>query len=391
MSDFHFENDLNVTRETTIFFRAATDGAKIGKRKDRLAMIGMHLTRTRGGISTLTSAILNSSLAADYDITYIASQAEDFGKLRKVMLAFVSGIRFLGFCAFARPVAVYVHVGSNASLYRESLFVLLSKALGNPTILHFHAGDIEYYLKRQPGIGQRFIKYALGLGDRVVAVSEGSKCQLIRFVRSDTSISVIPNTISTEAFRSMVRGPKKRADHVRLLFVGAVGKLKGEKDLIKALDLLRARGLSLKVDIVGSGADRLAAQVKAAGLSSFIGHLGPASMDERLALFERADIFVLPTYAEAMPVSVIEAMAAGLAIVTTPVGGIPELIDDGKQGFLINPGDTQALAEKIELLIRDPQARFTLGDNARRRVAQRPDLDEYIERLRTEIAAVRTR
>ena len=116
-----------------------------------------------------------------------------------------------------------------------------------------------------------------------------------------------------------------------------------------------------------------------------IEHLGPVSMNQRIKCFADADIFVLPTYAEAMPISVIEAMAAGLAVITTPVGGIPELISDGKDGLLVPPGNVSALAEKIAMLASDTEARERFGARAQVKARQRSDMDDYVRRLRKEI------
>lgn len=116
-------------------------------------------------------------------------------------------------------------------------------------------------------------------------------------------------------------------------------------------------------------------------------HLGPVSMNQRVKCFENADIFVLPTYAEAMPISVIEAMAAGLAVITTPVGGIPELVSDGEDGLLVPPGDVSALAEKIAMLASDTEARVRFGARAQVKARQLWDMDDYVQRLRKEIQA----
>jgi glycosyltransferase involved in cell wall biosynthesis len=351
-------------------------------------MVGMHLTRTRGGISTLTSSILNSRLRDDFDIKYIASQAEDLGKSWKLLLAGGAVFRFLISCVFTPPEIVYVHIGSNASLYRESAFILLARMLRRRVIAHFHAGDLELYVAQQPEIGQKFISYSIGLSDKVIAVSRESARQLKRLTLHPR-ISVLPNAIDTKELCSIERRPKKnKGDAVRLLFVGAVGKLKGERDLIKALALLRERGVNLKVDLVGFGAEKLAAYCSEAGVSHFIDHLGPVSMVERSDFFRRADIFVLPTYAEAMPISVIEAMAAGLAIVTTPVGGIPELIEDGKEGSLVAVGHAGGLAEKIVYLAKDGKARRRFGENARRKAVEQLDFARYIDALGTELKSV---
>lgn len=358
-------------------------------RKPCILMVGMHLTKTRGGITTLAAGILNSALKKDYDLKYIASQAEDFGRFRKMLLAVTSAIRFIAICILRRPDLVYVHMGSNASLYRESVFILLGKLLGKSVLTHFHAGDLDNYYPIQPRIGQKFIKDAIGLSDRLIAVSQESARQL-RNLNHALSIAVIPNVIDTSAFLDCVSKEDSghRNETVKLLFVGACGKLKGEKDLINALALLKDDGLALKVSVVGYGAENLRSMCEERGIADLVDHLGAVPMDERIAFYEQADIFVLPTYAEAMPISVIEAMAAGLPVITTAVGGIPELIDDGQEGLLFPKGNVEVLAQKISFLMKNKDARLAMGKKAQRRVREQMDFATYVERLRAELLRV---
>jgi len=362
--------------------------AAISPGKPLVLMVGMHLTKTRGGITTLTADILGSVIKNDCAFVYLASQAEDFGPFRKILLALTTAVRFVAVCIFRRPQLVYVHIGSNASLYRESAFILLAKVFRKRIVAHFHAGDFEDYYRRQSVIGKRFIQRTLAMADRLVAVSEESAGQLYRANRQ-LKVTTIPNVINVSAFaRIPSRDSRQHVGPVRLLFVGAVGKLKGENDLIDALAILKAKGLNIKVSVVGYDAESLRDRCEHRNVSDLIDHLGPVSMDKRISFFEKADIFVLPTYAEAMPISVIEAMAAGLAVVTTAVGGIPEIITDGEDGILFPCGDVEALAEKIIFLINNPKECEKLGKNARRRVREQMDFAAYTARLRSEMLGV---
>ena len=345
--------------------------------KPRVLMVGMHLTKTRGGITTLISEILKSSLKDNFEFIYVESQAEDFGKFRKAFLALTAIFSFIWKCFSKRPKLIYVHLGSNASLYREAIFIFLAKVLRKKIVGHFHAGDVENYYPFQNKIGQKIIRSALGLCDGLIAVSNESARQ-IREITPNAKISVISNAIDVSAFN--FRRDKKDYDFVRLLFVGAIGKLKGEKDLIKALAILRDK--NLKVSFLGYGAESLQSYCEELKVTDFIEYLGAVSMSERLGFFEKADIFVLPTYAEAMPMSVIEAMAAGLPVISTKVGGIPELIEDGADGFLFAPGDVASLAEKISLLADNKNLRMEIGKKARQKAREQMDFRQYTEKLR---------
>ncbi|MBK7931940.1 MAG: glycosyltransferase family 4 protein [Acidobacteria bacterium] len=387
MSEYRFQiEDLSRTAAAT---RSDVQGNRtVRTKRRRILMVGMHLTKTRGGISTLTADILKSSFVVENEVRYIASQAEDFGPFRKLLLAAASFVRFVCLCLFWRPLLVYVHMGSNASLYRESLFVLVGKMFRTSVIVHFHAGDIDNYYPLQPKFGRVFIKSSLAKCDRVIAVSLESSRQLWELDRQ-LKITVIPNAIDTSAFRERSSTAESTFDEpIRILFVGAIGKLKGEKDLIAALARVRNEIPETLVSILGYGAEDLAAECTAHGIADLIEHLGPVSMDDRIAFYERSDIFVLPTYAEAMPMSVIEAMAAGLPVITTNVGGIPELIEHQIEGLLHEPGDITALAHQIKRLANDRTKRFALGTRARSRVDEQMNFSKYVDRLRSEIDSV---
>ena len=151
---------------------------------------------------------------------------------------------------------------------------------------------------------------------------------------------------------------------------------------------MRDKKPNIKASFLGYGAENLKSYCEESGVGDFVEHLGAVSLEERIGFFQKADIFVLPTYAEAMPMSVIEAMAADLPVVSTPVGGIPELIEDNVDGLLFQPGDVDALAEKISFLINNQQARIEMGAKAGRKARERMDFRQYTEKLRAQLSAV---
>ena len=175
-----------------------------------------------------------------------------------------------------------------------------------------------------------------------------------------------------------------------MLYVGTLSQRKGLPDLIAALELIRVAGHNnWQLDIVGGSAEVGAAEgqlirsnVAAAGLTESL--LGPLDADAVRARLSSADIFVLPSYLEGQPLAVLEAMAAGLAVVATNVGANPDVIRDGVDGLLVEPGDVGGLADALTRLLTDPPLRSQLGAAARARVEERHDL----RRLGQEMEAV---
>lgn len=327
----------------------------------RVLVVGTHPTKTRGGITTVINGLLSSPAAAEFDFRYVASQADEYGRWSKLLLAAWALARFSFLLAVWRPQLVYIHVGSNASLYRKSVFLMLARAAGRRVAAHFHAGDFLHYYDRQRRAGQWLIRSGLNCSHRLIAVSRAS-AGLLRNLLPQSDIALVPNGIDLSPFAGSARG---NDDCVRLLFVGAMRRLKGERDLVAAMRCASEQAPHLRLLMLGHGGEGVEAACRATGLASLIEHLGPVPMNERCDYFRRADIFVLPSYGEGMPMSLLEALAAGLPVVATNVGGIPELVQDGENGFLIEPGDVKALAERLARLANDAALRRRMGERSR--------------------------
>lgn len=353
----------------------------------QILMVGMSLTKTRGGISTLIGEILNSDLKDDFAVEYIESQAEDFKGFDKLILAIKAVFLFVVKILTKNPSLIYVHIGSNASLYRESFFVVLAKIFGKKTVAHFHAGDVDEYLEKQSNLGRNFISWAIAQSDKLIAVSKDSAEKLQKLAPKN-EIEVIVNAIDTKPFAFSPNRFENRSKIVRLLFVGAMGKLKGETDLADAIKIISTKNMDFRVSFLGFGGENLQKYCAEIGIENFIEFVGAVSLTERLAFFENADIFVLPTLAEAMPMSVIEAMAAGLPIVSTTVGGIPELVEESEEGFLIEPSNARKLAEKLSILISDKDLRIKMGKKAQEKVGKELDFRVYTEKLKLSLFAL---
>jgi glycosyltransferase involved in cell wall biosynthesis len=184
---------------------------------------------------------------------------------------------------------------------------------------------------------------------------------------------VIRNGVNTRALQ--VAGPKTAT--ARLVMVGRLQAPKDPITLLRALALLPA--LELEAVLVGDGPERSAVEeeIRRLGLGSAVRLLGERTdVPELLAT---ADVFVLSTWSEGLPLSVLEAMAAGLPVIASNVGGIPELVSDGVSGVLVPPGDPDALAEAIERLVGDRFLAQKLGHAGRRRVAESFDLEAVRE------------
>lgn len=208
------------------------------------------------------------------------------------------------------------------------------------------------------------------------------------FTRSQAAIFAAPETMERLHLIHCGVEPDKlrpithRDDARRLIFVGRVVEQKGLGDLFQSLVSLADRTPELSLTIVGDGPDRVALERRAAdlGLADRVSFVGSKSQSEVAALLSTADIFVLPSYAEGVPVVVMEALGSEMPVVATFVGGMAELVEDGVTGYLVRPGDPDQLADRIERLLGDRGLRQRMGKAGRDKVVT--DFDSAAEARR---------
>ncbi len=224
--------------------------------------------------------------------------------------------------------------------------------------------------------------------DRVVAISEAVAQALVNAGVDRARIQVIHSGVDCTRFSPPSEDQRQRARQSFALeeselAVGAVGALearKGHSFLLQALAELKQNGLTPKCFIAGAGSLRngLAAMTADMGLTSQVQLLD--RLDDVRPLLQALDIFVMPSLREGLGVSLLEAMACGLAVVGSDVGGISEVIENEQNGLLVPAANAKALAQAIDRLAAAPELRKTLGDAARRRVVERFSLDATVAR-----------
>ena len=169
----------------------------------------------------------------------------------------------------------------------------------------------------------------------------------------------------------------------RLLYVGRLAANKGLPILLQSLATLKSLHPEIILTIVGDGADRVAWEEMAIALGlerqvKFVGYQSQAQVRQHL---QQTDVFVLPSFAEGVPVVLMEAMAAGVPVVATQIAGTSELVENGISGYLVPPGDTVSLTKQIEVLLNDSQLRAKLGASGRLKVENEFNLHKEVDRL----------
>ncbi len=324
----------------------------------------------------MIQTILTSSLAEQFDIEHIPSVVD--GSKAQKWWAVITGLgRFVQRLLTRRVALVYIHVGGGKSVYRKAAFILLAKLLGRKILLHIHGGNTAHYYYEQNRLAQWYLRSVLRLGDRFLVVSEALQQALLQYV-PELEFHVLPNAVSAPAIGSSARndGP------VRVVYLGHFLPFKGIYDLVDAIAHIRATAPEIKFLLCGlHEVEQVRARCEHRGVMPAVEHLGPIPFEERWAVLQQADVFVLPSYEEGLPVTLLEAMAVGLPIIATPVGGIPQVMQDGINGLFVQPGDVNGLAARTLQLAQDPALRRRMGEANRIRVAREFDAAAFVEKL----------
>jgi glycosyltransferase involved in cell wall biosynthesis len=316
---------------------------------------------TLGGIAAVIKVYAAAGLFERFHVRYLASHQDGSAMLKlRTMLGAVSV--FLWMLARGQVGLVHVHAASRASFWRKSVFIALARMAGVPAILHLHGGEFRIFYGQECGpLRQRFIRWIFDGCARVVVLSDGWR-QWVRSISSNPQVDVVRNPVLVPETVAAWDGRTPGL----VLCLGRMNRGKGSYDLLQAAAITTP---PVRVSFGGDGeADTVRARADELGIGERVQVLGWVQADAKTRELDRANIFVLPSYNEGLPMSVLEAMAAGLPVVTTPVGGIPEAISDGVEGFLVDPGDVAGLAARLEQLAGDPELARRMGRAGRRKV-----------------------
>ncbi len=332
-----------------------------------IVMLGMHpASKKRGGISSVVDVYAESGLFARWPIHYLGTvmSGSMLGKVR----TFASALcEFLVLLLNRQVALVHAHAASRASFWRKSVFVLVSLAAHRPVILHLHGGRfIHFYRDDCDPLRRWLIRFILRRVDRVVVLSSQWKRALSE-IAPEANITIIFNPVKVSSDRDQPAARNTQA----VLFLGRLSEAKGFFDLLKAAALVKQQCPNLELRCGGHGdVEAIEAQARELGIASSLKLLGWVSGDIKERELSQAAIYVLPSYAEGLPMAVLEAMASATPVIATAVGGTPDAIVDGVTGYLVEPGDIPMLADRIVRLLRDAALRERFGLEARNRARQ---------------------
>lgn len=339
----------------------------------QVLMLGPDL-RVRGGVSAVEHSLV-AHLPAHVRVTHVATMVEG-SKWRKLWTFAAAVAHTLHHLRRARTDVVHIHFASNASSVRKIVLARLAMANGARVIMHAHGGGYPgYWAKLSPG--WRAVTLAtLRRADRVIVLGESWRAFFISIGLRPEQIVVLANPV---VLPSAVPRRLPRSQ-VQLVYLGLVTADKGAFDLVEAVASLPPSCLArVKLVVAGNGElTRLRELIEQHGIQHAAEVRDWLEPSERDRLLASSDVFVLPSYAEGLPMALLEAMAWGLPAVCTAVGSIPRQVREGVEGLLVQPGDVAQLARAIERVVCDDAMRARMGTAARAAV-EPLNVDLFVE------------
>jgi glycosyltransferase involved in cell wall biosynthesis len=333
--------------------------------KVKVLLIGPSISKTRGGMATVISDLLRSqTLAEAVSYKYLASHSET-NQLIKIIKAFNSWFQAL--FTVGNYDILHIHAASGASFFRKSVFVLIAKAFKKKSILHVHSNDFDTFYSNSNRYVKSFIRFTLNSCSSIIVLSQYWKLFFDNEVFA-RNVYVLPNGVDPEIFKCCLNSPD--TEYRDFLFLGRLGKRKGIYDLLAGIDTLvhKENRRDIHFYLAGDGEiEKVAAIIKERNLEHHVSLSGWIENDDKLIHLYKTQTLLLPSYHEGLPLSILEGMACGKTIISTKVGGIPELVTDYENGFLISPGNVQELTDAIRFILDNPELP---GEIAKRNIAK---------------------
>lgn len=342
----------------------------------KILMLGESLDR-QGGIVSVEKLILEET-RSEIVFKHIATLPKG-SSVRKVVVFTQAIVELIWRLLQREADLVYIHVSERGSAFRQAITTLIALLFRKPVIMHTHASDFHAFYSKLPQGIQQGMSWVFGSCNRFIVLSESwKKYYLENLGLQPERVIVLPNPVKIPAQVP----PRTGSDKVNFVFLGRIGERKGTFDLINAFaSLPDAPKTHARLTIAGDGeGEKARTLVKNLHLTNYITILDWVNQKQRDALLAKADVFVLPSYNEGLPMALLEAMSWGLPVITTPVGGIPEVVIQSKNGLLVNPGNIEQLSEAMHSLIKNESLRLSLGSAARQTVTPF-DVNTYCDRL----------
>ncbi len=356
-------------------------------------MLGASLD-VKGGITSVEKLIINNT-PPELQVSHVATF--DQGSAIHNIIVFIKAIQSLLVAIITKKVdIIHIHFSERGSTLRKSILLFISLIFRQRILVHSHGATYEAFYDGLPPWIQKILVSLFSRCTKFIALSKSWENYYAQtFCLDENQITVLYNPVAMPATVPDRLGKK----NLKFVFLGRIGSRGGALDLAQSVvsfpkqekgsfELIKAFAKlpesdkeNVELVLAGNGdletANQLIADLRMQDKITILAWINPDQRDELLA---GADAFILPSYNEGLPMSMLESMAWGLPVIVTPVGGIPEVITHQENGLLIEPGNKNQLMQAMQDLIQDEDLRISLGTAGRRSV-EPLDIKNYINSL----------
>ncbi|MFQ3170828.1 MAG: glycosyltransferase involved in cell wall biosynthesis [Oleispira sp.] len=296
-------------------------------------------TVQKGGIDSVIQGYIDNGLFDNKKHTRIGSH-EGKSKWHDLYLFITATFKLIYLCLKDKQVILHCHMSYKGSFFRKLFFVVIAKVFKHKTIIHLHGSEFKDYYVASSDFKKTLILWLINSVDEFVVLSDSWQEFIDRI--AVRKVMVINNYVDIEKY-DVARIPGQ------ILFLGAFIKRKGIYDLIHALKQISS---DCHLHLCGAGEDEAVQKlIDELSLNDSVTNHGWVNAKQKTQLLSECSVFILPSYNEGLPMVIIEAMACEIPIISTPVGGIPEVIIEGETGYLVDPGDIGSISTKLSAVL----------------------------------------
>ncbi len=336
-----------------------------------ILILGPHRAAV-SGVSTHVNLLMDSTLADDFEVVHfqVGSEGRKEGAAGRFMRLLLSPLFLAATIVFRHVSLVHINTSLNRRAYwRDLAYLAVSKMLGARVVYQVHGGALPQRFFAGSKFLTALLRSTLKAPDLVVVLAQVELEAYRNFV-PEQRVVALPNGIDCRPYGAVPTVQSDEGQPLRMVYIGRIAREKGLYETLQGLRLAHELGVDARLAIAGSGDEepRLRRYAQALGIAGRTCFVGPVFGSDKVKLLAGADVMVLPSYSEGLPYALLESMAAGIPVIATPVGAIPDVVTDGIHGFLIPPRDGKAIAESLAIMAGDRERLAWMSRACRRRV-----------------------
>ena len=339
--------------------------------KIRVLMIGPART-VKGGMTTVVNNYFNYGLSNKVKLEYIET-INDGNKISKFFKEIIGIIKYKK--QINNYDIVHIHMASRRSTFRKCKYIKIAKKKDKRIIVHIHGGGFRDFYENECNQNKKNkIRKYLNSADKIIVLSKEWK-EFFRKIVNIEKITIIENGTPIQ------NDFNKDIDNKKILYLGRINREKGIYVLLDAATILIEKFPNINIRIGGDGEiKKIEEYIIKRNLSNNVTLLGWLDETNKEKELKESTYFILPSYYEGMPMSLIEAMAHKCISIATNVGGVPEVIKNKENGFIITPGNKQHIVKTFELCFENRKIRHKISENARVTISKKFNIENNINK-----------